>query len=143
MRKNSQTAKTQRLRRRAWRRLVREKQDQRPDEIELLFNGEGPEVIERQRGGCAEGVAGEVREVLQEEDEDQQRLELREVSAGKKGGDGRRKNGEEVKREYTEDAARVEVSQAVESVVGLPQAAGDEKAGEGEEKNDAAPAETG
>ena len=46
---------------------VGKEQDQRPDEVELLFNGEGPEVIERKRGGVLDGVGGQVREVLEEE----------------------------------------------------------------------------
>ena len=46
---------------------VGEEQDERPDEIELLFYGERPEVIERQGKRGLEGSCGEVREVLQEE----------------------------------------------------------------------------
>ncbi len=57
---------------------VGEEQDERPDEIELLFNGQRPEVIERQGEGGLEGSRGEMGEVLQEEDEEGERLELRE-----------------------------------------------------------------
>ncbi len=122
---------------------VGEEEDDRPEEVELLFDGEGPEVVERQRGGGAEGVAGEVREVLKEEDKDQQRPELSEMRSMEKGVDGGGHKGEDVKGKDAEGAVGVEVPQARDGVVGLPKAAGDEEAGEGEEEDDAAPAELG
>jgi len=122
---------------------VREEDDNRPDEVELLFNGERPEVIEGKGGGSLEGVAGEVGEVLQEEDEDQQRAELGEVGSGKDRGDCDGEQGEDVEREDAEGAAGVEVTQTVDGMGHLPKAAGDEEAGESEEENDTAPAELG
>ncbi len=122
---------------------VREEQDERPDEVELLFDGEGPEVVEGQGGGGTEGVAGEVWEVLQEEDEDQQRAKLGKVGSGNDGADGDGEQGCDVEGKDAESAAGVEVTQAVDGVVGFPEAAGDEEAGEGEEEDDAAPAELG
>ena len=122
---------------------VGEVEDQRPDEVELLFDGQGPEVVEGQGGVVTEGIAGEVGEVLQEEDEDQQRLELREMGAGEQGGDGGGEQRQDVERKDAESAAGVEVTQAVGGMVGFPKAARDEEAGEGEEENDAAPAELG
>ena len=58
-------------------------------------------------------------------------------------GGGGGEQGEEVEGKDAEGAAGVEVAQAVVGVVGLPEAAGDEEAGEGEEEDDAGPAELG
>ena len=120
---------------------VGEKDDERPDEVELFFNGEGPEVVERQRGGGTEGVGGEVGEVLQEEDEDEQWPKLDKVGAGVQGSAGGGEQGEDVNGKDAESAVDVEVTQALKGVAGLPKRAGDEEAGEGEEEDDAAPAE--
>ena len=122
---------------------VCEEQDDRPEEVELLFDGQGPEVVEGQRGGGAEGVAGEVREVLEENDEDQEGAELGEVCSVEYGGDGDGEQGEEVEGKDPEGAAGIEVAQANEVVGGFPKASGDEEAGEGEEEDDAGPAELG
>jgi len=101
-------------------------------------------MVERQRGGRrSESVAGEVREVLEEEDEDQEGSELRKVSAVEKSDGGGGEQGQEVERKDAESAAGVEVSQAIVGVVGFPKAAGDKEAGEGEEEDDAGPAELG
>jgi len=122
---------------------VGEEDDHGPDEVELLFDGQGPEVVEREGGGGLKGVAGQVGEVLKEEDEDQQRFKLQEVSSGEQAGDGGGQQGGDVEGKDAESAAGVEVTQAVQGAVGFPKAAGDEEAGEGEEENDAAPAELG
>ncbi len=115
---------------------VREEHDDGPEEIELLFDGQGPEMVERQRGGRRlEGVAGEVGEVLKEEDEDEQRPELAKVSAIENSDGSGGEQGKEVERKDTECAAGVEVTQAVVGVVRFPETAGDEEAGEGEEED--------
>jgi len=82
-----------------------------------------------------------VREVLQEEDEDEQRSKLGEVGAGEQAGDGGGQQGEGVNGKDAEGTVCVEVTQAVKGMVGLPKGAGDEESGEGEEEDDAAPAE--
>jgi hypothetical protein len=122
---------------------VCEEQDDRPKEVELLFYRQRPEMVERQGRGGAERVAGEVREVLEENDEDQERAELGKVRTVEYGGDGYSEQGEEVEGQDPEGAAGVEVTQANEVVGGFPKASGDEEAGEGEEEDDAGPAELG
>ena len=122
---------------------VREEQNDRPDEVELLFYGEGPEVVEGKEGGVVEGVGGQVGEVLEEEDEDEERLELGDGGAGVERAGGGGGEGQDVEGKDAEGAADVEVAQAVALTDGVPQAAGDEEAGEGEEENDAEPAGLG
>ena len=82
-----------------------------------------------------------MREVLQEEDEDEQRSKLGEVGAGEQAGDGGGQQGEGVNGKDAEGTVCVEVTQAVKGMVGLPKGAGDEDSGEGEDEDDAAPAE--
>jgi hypothetical protein len=120
-----------------------DEQDQGPDEIELLFDGQGPEVIERQGRRILERAHGQIGKVLQEEDEDGQRLELREGCAAGDGCDRGGEQGEHVQRKDPERSANVEVAQAMALTEGVPEAAGDEKTGEGEEENDAQPADLG
>jgi hypothetical protein len=55
-----------------------------------------------------------VREVLEEEDEDQEGAELGEVGSRDEGGDGDGEQGSEVEREDAEGAADVEVAQPME-----------------------------
>jgi len=85
-----------------------------------------------------------VREVLQEEDEDGERLELTESSAvHDDGGDRNGQQGDDIQGKNAEGAANVEVAQAMALAGAIPQAAGDEKAGECEEEHEADPAGLG
>ena len=119
---------------------VGEEQDERPEEIELLFDGERPEVIERKGVGGLEGGGGEVGKILKEEDKDGQRPELGEGGTVSIGKDCCSEEHGEVEREDAESSADVEVAQAVGEADGVPKAACDEKSGEGEEENDSEPA---
>src|ERR1700679_463164 len=67
---------------------VSEEQDQRPDEVELLFYGQGPEVVERQGRGALERDRGQMGEVLKKEEKDGQRPELAEGCAAEDAGNG-------------------------------------------------------
>ena len=61
---------------------VGEEKGDRPEEIKLLFHSEGPEVVEGERGGIVQTFDGEVREVLEKKDEDEEGLELSKCCAG-------------------------------------------------------------
>jgi hypothetical protein len=86
-----------------------EENDEGPEEIELLFHGEGPEMVEGEGRGGFERVAGEVRKILKEADKDEKWAELGETGSGGEGGDGDGEQGKGVEGKDAEGASGVKV----------------------------------
>ena len=117
-----------------------ENEEEGPDEVELLFDGEAPEVKDLEGRGDGAGEIGEVGHVLEEEGEDADAAE-RGLEGSREGGSGEEdKEGEEIEGKDAEGAAGVEVAGPVGFAEGVPEDAGDEEAGEDEEEGDAGPA---
>lgn len=98
--------------------LVKQKDDDGPGEIELLFDGQGPEVRERQSGRThivADLWCDQIR-VLEIESERQEFAV--EVKAKDQGGDGEGCDDSVIEGEDAEDSAGVELAE--EGGVGEP-----------------------
>ncbi len=108
--------------------LAREQDDQGPEEVELLFNGERPDGKER----C--GAVEEVVDVHAEEDEEGPGGEH---LPGDEGSDG--EADDDIGREDAEGAADVEVAEVGGVELAMDEDAGDEEAGKDEEDVDAGP----
>jgi hypothetical protein len=109
-----------------------------PDEIELLFNGEGPEVREGEGVGApvvADGGSDEGG-VLEVERERQEFAVV--VDAEDEGSDGKGSEHTVIKRKDAEDSASVELAKEGGVGEGIVEDSGNEEAGEDEEEVDAA-----
>jgi len=115
---------------------VAEQQKEWPDEVELLFYREAPEVMEG-KGWNGEGHGGQAGEILQEEGVEVKRAEWVALEEHYDGAEDERCV---VEREDAQGAADVEVAEEVGFAGGVPEDAGDEEAGEREEELNACPA---
>ena len=111
-----------------------DEENQWPQEIELLFDRDRPEMVKREGERRFESAGCQVGVVLKEEDEDGERFELSEGGAVGPGVDRGSGDGDEVERKDPECPANVKVAEAMLLTDGVPLAACNEKAGEREKE---------
>ena len=90
-----------------------EENERRPEDIKLLFNGEAPEMKERERRDREQRGGDEAGEILEEAGIEQNGRELCEARAACDRGQEREEHNRIVEREDAQYAARVEVAENV------------------------------